>query len=409
MTGRVGYVLLEFPRYSETFILNEIAALREFGIPARIFCLRGTKGAEWAIPEEFRDITEVFSSDVEEASVSIREIVELLEERPAEVAGVIGTAYSKFLRLRESGKGSQRVPFWKALSAVRISVSCRLHSIDHLHCHYATDPLEVGLVASRFAGISCSFTGHAKDIFTMQPADLGDRVRRSAFAVACSRTGADWMVKAAPECTDKIHCVYHGIRLDDWQMERRSAADPPLLLAVGRLTPKKGFHVLVEAVGLLRERGVDVNVDIIGEGRKREDLERKIEELGLGDRVRLHGRKPQEAIRERFAVASALVLPSVILESNNQDGVANVVIEAMAAGLPVIVSEIPALLEIVEDGKTGLTFPAGDPAALAQRIEHLLSEPAIQSSLSAAGRERVAGFDTRTAAQNLARLFEFPD
>jgi glycosyltransferase involved in cell wall biosynthesis len=213
------------------------------------------------------------------------------------------------------------------------------------------------------------------------------------------------MQNAAPECADRIHCVYHGIHLKEWHVDREPVKDPPLLIAVGRLTPKKGFTDFVRALGILRDRGIEAQAEIIGEGRERHRLSALIQELDLGDRVPLLGRMPQEEIRHRFQAAAALVLPSVVLKSNNQDGLANVVLEAMASGVPVVVSDLPALLEVVTDRETGLVFPSGDSMALADRLAELLGDPVLQESLSRKGRERITTFDCSRAADQLSHLF----
>ncbi len=405
MTRRIGYVLLEPPRYSETFILNEIVALRERGIPARIYCLQGEESVE-EIPDPLVPIIEVLSEKDKALEISFHDAMETMESNPDAFADLMKASFAKFeLRSREGAEVStRRAPFWKTACALRIAASCRRDGIEHLHCHYANHPAEVGSMAARLNGISWSFTGHAKDIFTLDPDRLRQRIQEAEFVIGCSRTGVDHMRNAAPGCADRIHCVYHGIRLEEWAVDREPVKGPPFLMAVGRLTPKKGFIDFVRAMGILRDRGIEAQAAIIGEGRERDRLTALIQELGLGDRVRLPGRMPQEGIRRQFRTATALVLPSVVLKSNNQDGLANVVLEAMAVGVPVVVSDIPALLEVVTHRETGLVFPSGDSAALADRLAELLGDPLLQESLSSKGRERISTFDCSRAADQLAHL-----
>ena len=363
MTLPVGYVLLEYPRYSETFILNELLSLAPHGVPARVFCLRG---------------------QVAEAAIhpALRGRVEFLAE----------------------GDASHEDP---DAQAGALADRCRELGIHHLHCHYANYPTEVGLAARKRARVGVSFTGHAKDIFTMDAGKLGRRISRAEFVVGCSLTACRHMANAAPANDHaKIHCVYHGIRLEEWRLAQRLHLDPPLLVSVGRLTPKKGFAVLVEAAQLLKRRGVRCRIEIIGEGRERGTLESLAREFGVDDMVTLVGRHEPAGIRERFAVAAAFVLPSIVLASNNQDGVANSVLEAMAAGLPVIVSDIPSFLEVAEDGANALTFPAGDASALAECIARLLRDEGLAARLSVESQRRVGGLDCAAAAGRLVELFD---
>lgn len=363
MTLPVGYVLLEYPRYSETFILNELLSLAPHGVPARVFCLRG----------------QVAPGDMHP---SLRNRVELLAK----------------------GDASHEDP--DAQAGV-LADRCGELGIRHLHCHYANYPTEVGLAARKLVRVGVSFTGHAKDIFTMDAGKLGRRISRAKFVVGCSRTACRHMANSAAAGDQaKIHCVYHGIRLEEWRLSQRLPVDPPLLVSVGRLTPKKGFAVLVEAARMLKREGVRCRIEIIGEGRERSPLESLAKERGVDDMVALVGRHGPAEIRRRFAVASAFVLPSIILASNNQDGVANSVLEAMAAGLPVIVSDIPSFLEVAEDGANALTFPAGDASALAECIARLLRDDGLAAQLSADGQRQVGGLDCAATAGRLVELFD---
>ena len=163
--------------------------------------------------------------------------------------------------------------------------------------------------------------------------------------------------------------------------------------------------MLVEATSLLRDRGIDARVEIIGEGRERDTLSKMIQRLKLDGQVRLPGRMDHAAIRERYARGPIFVLPSIVLDTNNQDGVANALLEAMASGLAVVVSDIPALLEVVDDGRTGLAFPAGDPESLAECVERLITQPQLRAELGRAARQRVEPMSCSRAAEQLAGLF----
>lgn len=403
---RIGYILLEWPRYSETFILNEMLALTRHGMPAHVFCLRGTPGEDPAVATPLAGRAEAVGSLDGDVTLCLSSVAWAMESSPDAVEQAAASARTRMRsRLEETNTIRRREPLFALACALHIAWRCRELQISHLHCHYAGLPADVGNLVRRLMKISYSFTGHAKDIFTMDRDRLRRRIESAAFAVTCSETGRSTMAAAAPEFTDKIHRIYHGIETGNWAIDRHPASSPSRIVAVGRLTPKKGFSILVEALALLRTNSRDVHVTIIGEGRERQNLQALAEDLNVSDRLHLAGRLDQKQIRDAFSTATAFVLPSVILETNNQDGVANAMLEAMASGVPVVVSDIPALKEILEPEKTALLFPQGNPSALAGSLERLLNDPALAERIGAAGQGRVAEFDLSDAARNLAELF----
>lgn len=398
MPRRIGYVLLEFPRYSETFITNEILALREHDIPQVLFSLEKPAHSDEMLsslpplpvaylPAEPGDVPGVFTGDPE----------------------IFAQEFQK-AKLRVSSQADAEMR-WNKLgvfqAAAHIAHSCHLLRLNHLHCHYATVPSEVGALAAKLAGISFSFTGHAKDIFTMKPAKLGRLVHRAKFVVTCSRTGLEHIAGCVAEKDRrKLHCIYHGVDAAAWSTVGRRPGDPPVFAAVGRLTAKKGFQILPEVLSILAARGEKCSIEIAGEGRMRGEIETAIKKFGVGDSLRLLGKQNREQIVQLFERSAALVHPSIILESNNQDGIANVVLEAMAAGLPVIVSDIPALLEVIENGKTGTVCAAGNATAFADAIQRAIENPEESQTRGQAGQTRARMLTIESAAQQLRQLFE---
>jgi len=190
-----------------------------------------------------------------------------------------------------------------------------------------------------------------------------------------------------PDRADRIYRVYNGL---DLALFRRAnfASAPPLIVAVGRLIAKKGFADLIRACRLLMERRKSFRCEIIGEGPLEEDLHQQIAQLGLQGCVELPGAKPQHEIRKYFAAASAFVLPSVIDPDGGMDNLPTVIMEAMAAGLPVISTAVGGIPEMVIQSETGFLVPPGDVAALAGAIERLFNEIGLPRRLGERGFQR---------------------
>jgi len=169
---------------------------------------------------------------------------------------------------------------------------------------------------------------------------LARRLATARFAVTCHREGWRHLQRIArPGDAAKVLCVAHGIDTRVFR-RREGGTRPGLLLAVGRLTPKKGFDTLIDACGLLRERGHAFRCEIIGEGRLRGALQERIRARGVADQVRIRSFRAQEELPRWYRRAAVFVAPAVCTPDGNRDGLPNVVLEAMAAGL--------ATLELVQ-------------------------------------------------------------
>jgi glycosyltransferase involved in cell wall biosynthesis len=157
---------------------------------------------------------------------------------------------------------------------------------------------------------------------------------------------------------------------------------------------------------LLAQRGRDVGCRIVGEGPLRDALAERIERNGLAGRVTLEGALPHATVIEAYATASVFALPCVTASDGDRDGIPNVILEAMAMGLPVVSTRHSGIPEVVEDGVTGLLVSPGDVEGLADALATLLDDPERRAELGRAGRRRVASeFDARTNVQRLVEEF----
>jgi glycosyltransferase involved in cell wall biosynthesis len=185
---------------------------------------------------------------------------------------------------------------------------------------------------------------------------------------------------------------------------------PIRIFSSGRLNLIKGHNHLIEAVRLLRGRGLDVHLKIAGEdefgGRAyRQQLQQLIHDKNLSTQVTLLGAISEEQIRAELEAAHFFALASL------NEGVSVAIMEALAMQTPAVVTDVGGARELIDDNQTGLLVPANDPAALAEKIEHLLRHPHLAASLSAASRQKIASqyHDRRSAEaliEGLTRTFE---
>ena len=269
-------------------------------------------------------------------------------------------------------------------------------------------------LASAITGLPFSFTGHAKDIYapSLNPAGLLRRKLEAArFAVTCTEANVDHLRSIAPDAT--VHRVYHGLNADFSRLLGEEATPAPgpngtlRLLGVGRLVAKKGFDTVVDACGLLHERGVPFEAVIVGpDDDAGPALRARIGELGLEGRIRLEGQMSQAELLEEYRRASAFCLPCRVLDNGDRDGIPNVLAEAMACGAPVVTTPISGIPEIVRDGVNGLFVSPDDPEGLAAAVLRLREDRALADRISEAAAATVhRELDGERLALTLQSLF----
>lgn len=377
---RIGYVLSLFPCYDETFILREIKALAERGVNLRIFSLRRRRDP--VIQDDARPfLSETLYEPYMSPGVAMAALRAILT-RPRELVGLVAWMV----------KGCWRNPLALAKSlaflpkAIRFAERAREDGIEHLHAHWATYPATVALVMSRLTGITWSFTCHAHDIFH-DPSLLPEKLERAEFALTCTADNKRYLETVSPHAARKVRVSYHGLDLRQFQPPAaRPATDRVRILGVGSLLECKGFDILIEACSLLKQRGLAFHLTIAGGGPEEERLKKGIADFGLSEQVTLTGYVTQKDLIPLYHEADIFALPAVL---EIHWGIPNVLIEALACGVPVVTTALPSLPELVETGVHGLVARNKDPQDLADKLAWLVLDPKLRNAMGQAGRERV--------------------
>ncbi|HEV8169534.1 MAG TPA: glycosyltransferase family 4 protein, partial [Pyrinomonadaceae bacterium] len=285
--------------------------------------------------------------------------------------------------------------------------------VSHIHAHFCHGSTTVAWLASIITGLPFSFTAHAKDIYceSLNPAGLLRRKMNAArFVVTCTDANREHLLNIEPNAD--VRCIYHGLNAEfaDLLLDASNApvkTDRLRALGVGRLVPKKGFDVLVEACAILKLRGFHFETAIVGEhGEHEAQLRRQIEAHGLKDIVRLIGPMEQSRLYTEYQRADIFCLPCRVLDNGDRDGLPNVLMEAMACGLPVITTPVSGIPEIIKDGQNGALVPPEDAEALANAIQRISADRMLARNLGRAGRLTVLErFDGDKTAMELAALF----
>jgi glycosyltransferase involved in cell wall biosynthesis len=430
----IGYVLMGFPRVSETFIASELHRVEQAGVSLRLFVVKPVEERERDLRHPVVDAIRARPEHLPDAAMLTRPLhcwrcadvapfapalKRVARRRPLGLARALATTTAQALRDRPTRLSGPRKIYAKELLQA-IALADRLldaPGVRHLHAHFAHGTTTIAWHAARIAGLPFSFTGHARDIYAehLNPKGwLRRKLLAARFVVTCTEANVRHLRGIAPEAN--VHLVYHGLNADFARMLAAPAAPAPApasngdhpvrVLAVGRLVAKKGFDVLVDACGVLSRRGVAFEAAIVGQEDQHADVVRgRIAARGLESRVRLPGPMGQEDLLREYRRASVLCVPSRLL-ADDRDGIPNVLVEAMAAGTPVIASAVSGIPELVEHEVNGLLVAPEDPAALADALLRLHGDPALSVQLAERARATVAGrFDGARQASRLAELF----
>ena len=388
-----AYLFERFPSFGQTFSYREVAELDRQGVTPPIFSIRRPKDEP---PQDWDPRIVARVHYLPEESELVPEIDRLLKRKavPARVVDLL------------AGWG-RRSDFLRLYQAIYVGLRLEEKGIHHVHAHFAGMAARTAFWIDKFFGIQFSFTGHANDIFAPGDFEIGlDQLMESARStVTVSDFAAHFLKKWFPASVAKIHRVYNGIDLNDF---RRSDFSSPIpsIIAVGRLIEKKGFTDLIRACEVVRKRGREFRCQIIGEGPLEEPLRAQIGDGGLPGQVEVAGPHPQSEVRSRLAGATLFVLPCIAEPSGAMDNLPTVIMEAMAAGLPVVSTQIGGIPEMVVESETGLLVSPNDPSALAGAIEKLLVDPALAKEFGQAGYERAcARFSIEKNVRELLRLF----
>lgn len=397
---RYAWLAGEYPKVSHTFIGREIAALRAQGADILTCTIRRT-AADQVMADQREEEARTFAV-IETARRHpfrvIRSHLSLLARDPGRYLRAMGLAF-------RTGSPGIRARLWQVFYFVEaglLAEHLRAEGITHLHNHFSKASCSVAMLTSELSGIPFSFTMHGPDIFF--EADrwhLDEKIARAAFVACISdfcRSQA--MLFSDARHWDRLHVVHCGIEPAHYAplADRTPGAH---LVFVGRLAAVKGVPVLLEALAEVADLP-GIRLTLIGDGPERAALEAQVARLGLQGIVTFAGYLDSAGVAGVLKTADALVLPSFA------EGLPVVLMEAMAAGLAVVTTQIAGIPELVQDGVTGRLVPPGNRAALVLALREVLTDPGQAAAMGRAAMARVAAeHDSATEAARLRTLLAY--
>jgi len=280
----------------------------------------------------------------------------------------------------------------------------RSFGAEHIHVHFASRSLSLGLMLGILTDLPVSCTVHAFDIFTRSPGSLRPRLAKCKFIAAISQFNIEYLRKTCGKSVaDLCHIVHSGIEVEKFKSVAHRPK-PGRMICVCRLSPKKGLDVALRACAKLRDNNVRFLFEIVGDGPQRSSLAELIGRLDLADNVKLLGAKPNDQLAELYSQACVFLMPCIKTPDGDMDGIPVAMMEAMACEAPVVSTNISGIPELVEDGLTGRLVPEKDVDALAKVLEELLGDADMLQRLGKAGRQRV--LKDFCISENAAKLRE---
>src|SRR4051794_15829628 len=364
---RIGYIIHSFPCTSETFVVNDIRGFEALGHEVAAIALAGADPATIGNPNY-----QIKGKTIRVKGLGpplLRKVQKLTaRQRLRKRHGALFEhLYNDKPEIIPEGLWSDRLTWDAAIEQID------REGFDFLYVHFAMRQLLLGYHASRLLRIPLAITMQAHDIFVNPlsrffPHTLG----QCAFIVTVSHYNREAILKLAPNLDPhRVHVLANGIDVDGFNARPHAPHSPFRFAATGRLVEIKGFHVLIEAAGLLARKRRDFVVGIVGEGPLRERLEQRAAQLGIADLFQLLGRKDATFLKEWLPQQDCFALPCVIAKDGNRDGMPLALREGMACGLPALSTQLIGLHETVSPG-TGTLVAPDDPVALAQAMSDMI-------------------------------------
>ena len=399
-TKRLAYLVSEYPAISHTFILREISSLSKEGIEVIPFSIRHPLA-----------LANMGNQEQEEAKRTLYIKPRLITSAPMAHLKLLCRHPFRYLRMlgRTLSLASRHINrFFHYLAyfaeAGIILDRLKTQKIDHLHVHFANPAATVALIAKSYGQISYSLSVHGPDIFSNVDQNLlREKIEGSLFVRCISYFCKTQLAQLVPHKEwKKLHIVRCGVDHKVWSRpDSLPQNTSPHIVCVGRLTPAKGQHILLEACQRLKQKEIPFQLTFIGGGQDLSSLEKLSQRLDLSSQVTFTGPLTQSEVKEKCQQSDIFVLPSFA------EGVPCVLMEAMALKIPCIASRITGIPELIENQLSGLLFTPGNVDELTTQMEELIKNPSRRQEIGERGHQSVKqSYDLHNNCQALAHLFK---
>ena len=393
---RVLYFVPEFPRLTETFIEREITKLLELDqLDIKVLSLSPASGsmselAKRAVVYRRLDIATVASAFIDYLLLQPHKFFELLKLISGKDREPL------LLNLRVQGRMEDhtsmlgrfhKARFFYLLKGTAYAKIFSEFRPDHIHVHFLSNFSTIAMIAAQVLNIPFSVSAHAKDAL-VDSSLVSTKAQYAKFITICNKRTWQTVIEQIPAAlTSKVKLIYHGIdheKIFAGNSRLPKPSRPVIFMGGTRLVEKKGIRYVIEAAKILKDRGVDHQVEIVGPGPLYQELQAQIQALELTSNVFIHGEgkgTPFDQVVDYYKISDIFVFPSIETSEGDMDGVPTVVIEAALAKIPIITTSAGSITDLIENERSGIIIPQKDPKAIADQIERLLSDSTLRANL----------------------------
>jgi glycosyltransferase involved in cell wall biosynthesis len=397
----IAYLVSKYPAVSHTFIRREVEGLRKLGFNIYTFSIHQPSLKELKSPEdinEYQTTTSIFPFNF--AALLKSQITAIFQFRKRYF-----TALAVSLKLQNVGLKGRIWPLFHFIEAIFLAKTMAELGVTHIHSHFANSGSNVGLIASKLLDVSWSLTLHGLSDYGEPVLNhLQEKVDAAKFVICVSDYGRSQIMRITDPCLwNKIQVCHCGIDVEQFKTTTRifnNGKNPFRLLCVARLSVEKGHIGLIEALKQVIDAGYKAELHLIGDGPELNNIQEHVLKLGLQECCILYGALGGKRIIEELSRSDAFVLGSFM------EGLPVVLMEAMAAGLPVIAPRVAGIPELVVENTTGLLYTPGCWDQLGDAIIKLIKDDILAQALSIHGQEMVSQkFNISHSAAFLASIF----
>ncbi len=396
---KIAYLINQYPKVSHSFIRREIIALEKLGLEINRYSIRQINPDNLVDNDDKSELTKTnFILKVGVWGLLLNFIFLFLLR-------TITWLKAFFITLKiglKSHRGILRNVAYFAEACVLLR-SLKRENITHIHAHFGTNSTAVAMLCHILGDINYSFTVHGPEEFDQPVAlSLTEKINRASFVIAISYYGQSQLYRwCSVDHWDKIHVVHCGVDPSFLDKQLQPIIDTSQLVCVGRLCEQKGQLLLVKAVKILRDQGINFNLILVGDGEMRSPIEELIREYNLEKQITITGWADSQQVQQYILESRGLILPSFA------EGLPVVIMESLALARPVISTYVAGIPELVEENISGWLVYAGCIDSLTLAMKNILQTPLDKlTEMGQNGQKKVKdNHDINLEAKILAELF----